>query len=147
MPDTYPAALESLGDHLRSRRLDLRLTQKQVAERLGVHLNSIADWERRRKRPVARYVPRIHAFLGYCPWDYRTLLPQRLRNGREALGLGQREFAAALGTSQEVARSWEKGRHRPSARFRVAIGTFYCQAAAVTLVREREDLLQSDAAL
>ncbi len=71
----------------------------------------------------ARHVPAIHNFLGYCPW--RPLpFPAALRRARRAVGLGQREIAERLGTVQEVYRHWEKGRYRPSKKFREAILEF-----------------------
>lgn len=87
---------------------------------LGVHFNTVATWETNHKHPVARNVPVIHEFLGYCPWE-PAAFPKRLRRAREGLGLGQREIAARLGTSQEVYRNWEKGRYRPSRMFRERI--------------------------
>ncbi len=36
MDSRYPVALSTLGDHLRVKRLDLRLTQKRLAQELGV---------------------------------------------------------------------------------------------------------------
>ena len=119
-PEGYPTAPTTLGDHLKRRRLDLGLEQAQVAEILGVHLNTVQTWERNHKAPYARHVPRIHSFLGYCPVDHEPF-PARLRCVREALGLGQRELARRLGTSQQVLKDWEHGRYRPSARFRVGI--------------------------
>jgi len=84
-------------------------------------VNTVQTWERNEKAPFARHRPRIMAFLGYSPWAPGATFPERLRHYREALGLGQRELASLLGTSQEVFRNWEKGRYRPSRRFREVI--------------------------
>jgi transcriptional regulator with XRE-family HTH domain len=110
-----------LGDHLRRRRLERGLQQSEVAGILGVHFNTVATWELNQKSPVARHVPKIHEFLGCCPWAPAEF-PERLRRAREALGLGQRELAARLGTSQEVVRGWERARYRPSRRLWARIG-------------------------
>jgi len=88
---------------------------------LKVHWNTVQTWELNQKTPLARHVPAIHDFLGYCPWAPGATFPVRLRRAREALGLGQRDLARILGTSQEVYRSWETGRYRPSRRFRAGI--------------------------
>jgi len=45
----YPKELKTLGQQLRKRRLDLGLTQKQVAEIIGVTESSVYNWERRSK--------------------------------------------------------------------------------------------------
>jgi predicted transcriptional regulator len=42
----YPNQLKKIGDHIRKRRLDLGLTQKQVAEMIGVTESSIYHWEK-----------------------------------------------------------------------------------------------------
>src|SRR5579872_2299780 len=41
----YPNALNTLGDHLRKRRLDLGLLQKQVAAEIGVNTLTVCNWE------------------------------------------------------------------------------------------------------
>ena len=70
----YPAEIKTLGDHVRAKRIDLELTQKQVAERLGVHEMTINNWETGRTVPVVRLVLRIIEFLGNTPYTTpRTL--------------------------------------------------------------------------
>lgn len=44
------------GDQLRNKRLDLELTQKALAEKLGVAPNTVARWEADRL-VVPAYVP------------------------------------------------------------------------------------------
>jgi DNA-binding transcriptional regulator YiaG len=41
----YPSNPVSLGDHLRKQRLDQRLTQPEVAVKLGVSLATVVKWE------------------------------------------------------------------------------------------------------
>jgi len=41
LPLGYPQILKTLGDHLRKRRLDLNLLQKEVAEIIGVDETTI----------------------------------------------------------------------------------------------------------
>ncbi len=62
----------ALGDHLRRRRMELGLFQKDVATRLGVTASTIWNWEHGwtiRKR----FIPRIVAFLGYNPDQNHTI--------------------------------------------------------------------------
>ena len=63
----YPAQLTTLGDHLRKRRLDLGLLQREVAEEIGVTESTIWNWEANRCSPQLRFVPEVVAFLGYDP--------------------------------------------------------------------------------
>ena len=59
--------LNSLGDHIRSRRLDLRLFQKDVASQIGVSTDTIILWESNAATPQLRHIPKIVKFLGYNP--------------------------------------------------------------------------------
>src|SRR5579864_7977648 len=61
---TYPKQINSLGDHLRARRLDLNLLQKQVADQIGVHELTITNWEVNATVPEVRYMPAVIEFLG-----------------------------------------------------------------------------------
>ena len=101
-PDGYPQELETLGDHLRKRRLDLALLQRQVAAGLGVHEASIYNWEKNRKSPQLRFVARITESLGYVPdiGPSRTL-GERIIATRRLLGLTQKELARRLGVDPE----------------------------------------------
>jgi DNA-binding XRE family transcriptional regulator len=71
-PPGYPADPATLGEHLKKRRLDLKLFQKDVARMIGVDETSIWNWENNQSRPVARLTPKIWEFLGYCPVNLRT---------------------------------------------------------------------------
>jgi len=65
LPEAYPTQLETLGDHLRKRRLDLGLLQRQVAEELGIRKGTVYNWESNHRSPQLRFMPRIIEFLGY----------------------------------------------------------------------------------
>jgi DNA-binding transcriptional regulator YiaG len=45
--------------------MDLKLTQKALAERLGVNKDTIRFWETNRARPFQAKIPMIIEFLGY----------------------------------------------------------------------------------
>jgi transcriptional regulator with XRE-family HTH domain len=59
--------LISLGDHIRARRLELGMLQREVAEALGVDTMTITNWERNQYRPSPRMLPRLFRFLGDSP--------------------------------------------------------------------------------
>ncbi len=44
LPSAYPQTPKTLGDHLRKKRLDLKLLQKEVAQRLGVGESTVYNW-------------------------------------------------------------------------------------------------------
>jgi DNA-binding XRE family transcriptional regulator len=56
----------TLGDHLRRRRLELGLYQKDVAIQIGVTASTIWNWEHGWTIDK-RFVPLIVDFLGYRP--------------------------------------------------------------------------------
>lgn len=60
------------GDHLRAKRLDVGLTRKQAAERIGVDETSVYNWESNRIEPAVRFIPQIHLFLGLLPLRTRA---------------------------------------------------------------------------
>jgi transcriptional regulator with XRE-family HTH domain len=66
-PANYPSQINSLGDHIRVRRLGLKLLQKQIADQIGVHELTITGWEGNATVPEVRYMPAIIQFLGYNP--------------------------------------------------------------------------------
>lgn len=113
-PATYPKQINSLGDHIRARRLDLKLLQKQVADQIGVHKTTITGWERNATIPEIRYMPAIIQFLAYNPLPAAMSLPERLATARRALGLSQRKMAGKLGVDPATLMGWEAGRHQPT---------------------------------
>jgi transcriptional regulator with XRE-family HTH domain len=96
-PEHYPKEINSLGDHIRTRRLNLKLLQRQVAEHIGVNAATITNWERNASNPVVRYMPAIIKFLGYDPLPPASSLPEHLAAARRELGLTQRRMAERLG--------------------------------------------------
>jgi transcriptional regulator with XRE-family HTH domain len=63
----YPAKPETLGEHIRKRRMDLALIQRAVAFKIGVDASTIWKWENGWSIPELRHLPAILAFLGYDP--------------------------------------------------------------------------------
>jgi transcriptional regulator with XRE-family HTH domain len=103
-----------LGDHIRNRRLDLKLFQKQVAGHIGVDQTTITNWEGNTTLPAIRHIPAILGFLGYDPFPAAQSFPERLAAARKRLGLSQRKLAEQLGVDPTTLRDWEAGRHRPT---------------------------------
>ena len=59
----YPTVLETLGDQLRAKRMDLGLYQRQVAKLLGVTEDTVCYWENGRVKPSAQQQAKIAKFL------------------------------------------------------------------------------------
>jgi DNA-binding XRE family transcriptional regulator len=123
----YPNVLNTLGDHLRKRRLDLGLLQKRVAEDIGVNTLTICNWESNKSTPFIRYIPKIIRFLGYNPLPTGRTLAEKLNAARKVLGVSQKALAKSLGVDESTLRSWEAERHHPTERSSKTIQAFLRQ--------------------
>jgi len=94
----YPKKLVTLGDHLRKRRLDLVLFQKDVAMAIGVDSCTITNWEKGHSEPGLRFIPRVIEFLGYePPSPPASTLGERIKQYRYERGISQKELASQIG--------------------------------------------------
>ena len=94
----YPQKLQTIGDHIRKKRLDLKLLQQDVADRLGVTESTLLNWEHNRSTPTLRYLPQVITFLEYDPFDTSPAnLGDRLFKYRQNKGLSQKELAKQIG--------------------------------------------------
>jgi transcriptional regulator with XRE-family HTH domain len=115
---SYPAELRTVGDHLKKRRLDLGLRQKDVARELGANFKTYENWEQGKYEPELRFFPAIISFLGYDPTPEPTSLPERILAARRREGISQKELARKLGLDSSTVAAWEAGTVRkPFARF------------------------------
>ena len=108
-----PTELRTIGDHLRRRRLSLKLTQGDVGERLGVDQASVYNWENGRSKPNIEYMPAIIEFLGYNPLPEAQTLAGRLVRQRTSMGLSQSESARRIGVDPGTLARWERGEREP----------------------------------
>lgn len=112
----YPRELKTIGDHLRARRLDLRLRQQDVAKKISVNRQTICNWEVGRDQPDFWYMPKVIEFLGYDPRPATETdsLRNKLLAFRLKHGLTQKLFAARLRVNTCTLISWESGRVTPT---------------------------------
>jgi transcriptional regulator with XRE-family HTH domain len=93
----YPKKLVTLGDHIRKRRLDLGLFQKDMAVTIGVDTTTIYNWENNRTAPPARFIPKISIFLGYEPGGSKPVtFGEKIRRYRYLRGISQKELARQM---------------------------------------------------
>lgn len=106
----YDFEPQTLGEHIRCRRLMLSLTQEETAERLGVNAWTVLNWETGQSKPAIQFIPALIGFLGYDPEPVDTgTLGGRLVAKRRLLGLSQREAARSLAIDPGTWAGWEKG--------------------------------------
>ncbi len=126
LPSAYPRTPKTLGDHLRKKRLDLKLLQKEVAQRLSVGESSIYNWGNNLSIPSLRYIPKIIEFLGYTPYDpsVRTT-GEKIVTYRQLLSLSQKKLAHRLGIDPSTLGRWEKNKRQPPERILKDLTTFF----------------------
>lgn len=116
-PLPYPREPITLGEHLRKRRGELGLQQRDVARQVGVNASTILNWETGRTTPPIRHLPLIIEFLGYDPWPLPKSLAEQLQAKRRQLGLSRKRAARCLGVDEGTLVRWEerickpKGQH------------------------------------
>lgn len=103
----------TLGQHLRSRRLVLKLTQAQAAERLNTLREHYERWERDEVAPTASFWPRLIGFIGSYPWAIQSPADQVLM-ARRMMGLSQFAFGRRIQVIAKKVREWEHGVAKPS---------------------------------
>jgi transcriptional regulator with XRE-family HTH domain len=122
----YPKSLKTFGDHLRKRRLELSLRQKDVSQILGVSEASIWYWEKNLTSPSLHHVPKVIEFLGYIPYEKSPkTLGEWIGNARRLFGITLKQLAYRLGIDPGTLARWEKGKGRPSAELLQIISDFF----------------------
>lgn len=110
----YPEDLTTLSDHIRKRRLDLGILQKDVAVIVNAITLTVTNWEKNRTSPRLYLLPKIIKFLGYDPLQSNaTTLCERLKEYRIQKGLSLRRLAKELGIDPGTLANLEKGVRKP----------------------------------
>lgn len=104
---------QTLGEHLRRRRLDLGLRQEDVAQRIVASVASIWLWEKNRAQPELKWIPAIIAFLGCDPRPEPETIGERLIGFRVTRGWTQKQLAAELRVDPTTLSRWELGKKTP----------------------------------
>jgi transcriptional regulator with XRE-family HTH domain len=102
----YP---QTLGEHLKRKRLQSNQLQREVAARLGATHAAYLHWETGQTEPFVRYYPKIIEFLEYVPWTEATSLAEELLQFRRLNGWSIRQASAALNVDQGTWGRWEEG--------------------------------------
>ena len=106
----YPEVPTNLGEWIRKKRLDLGLTQKELAERLGVRSEAVSNWECGVWQPMITLLPRLNELLGMSPLAKPATFAEQLVFWRKCTGLQQGALAKKLGISPCTIGRWENGR-------------------------------------
>ena len=121
----YPLTLISIADHLRKRRLDLALTQKDAAAQLGVDPDTVRNWEQARTEVEVRFYPALIQFLGYNPLPEARTRGQAIRRARVSQGLSKERLATLAGLDEGTVRRLEADTPRMGRRPTKAVCGFF----------------------
>lgn len=83
----YSETPQSLGEHLKKRRKELGLLQREAAIQMGVDTFTYINWEKDRTIPIASRFRPVIEFLGYDPTPAPTSLAGRVEAKRRATGM------------------------------------------------------------
>ena len=113
--EKYPDICRTWGDHIKTRRLDLKLTKRQLSLNLNVSDITIYLWEKNKVKPSLAQIPKIIEFLGRDPFENETEnFGDKIREYRRVHGLSQKNLARQLGVDQSTLAGWERGEHHPN---------------------------------
>ncbi len=115
-PGERPTSLETIGDHIRARRLDLGLDFEEAADQIGCSTSSLTNWEVRGCGVSIRKMPAVLAFLGYDPHPPPSTLSELLRAFRRQRGITAMELAQVIGVNETTITGWETGATQPTGR-------------------------------
>ena len=115
----YPDDPQTLGEHLRKKRMDQCLRQKDVAAIIGVKKETITNWELGHTEPLVHSIPAIRRFLGCVPSvgsRAGQTTAELLRERRRTLGWSQRMAARYLRVDPTTLAKWERAERVPRGR-------------------------------
>ena len=125
-PSKIPQNPQTIGDHIRKRRLELGLTQAQVAIIVGVTESTVTNWEKNRTRPVLKPIPEIIKFLEYSPASTNPkTLGERIFEYRRTFGVSQKEMARRIGIDPTTLSRIERNRGKRLSSVEKKIADFF----------------------
>ena len=60
----YPKNPKNFGEMIRKKRMDMRLTMREIAAQLGVSETTVYNWEIKNRKPYRRTEEKLRVILG-----------------------------------------------------------------------------------
>jgi transcriptional regulator with XRE-family HTH domain len=95
----YP---ETLGEHLKKRRCELALLQREVAKELRIPVASYFNWENGYAEPMIRFLPKLIGWLGYDPFPEPTTAGEEIMAKRRRRGISRKALATEMGIDEST---------------------------------------------
>lgn len=109
-PKGYSDAPKTLGEHLRRRRLELGLLQREAPGTIGIVHSAYLNWELDRVDPEIRYWPALIHFLGYDPQPEPETIGEWIATQRRRAGLARGRLAQLVGWDTSTIGMYEADR-------------------------------------
>jgi len=114
MPASYPEIPITFGDHIRKKRMEVKLLQREVASIIGVTEDCITLWEKNHSVPQIKHFPKIIDFLGYNPLEIdESTFGGRLKFYRIKNGFSNKKLGQILNVNGSTILAWEGHRSVP----------------------------------
>ena len=137
-PLSYEAEPQSLGGHLKKRRHELGLLQKEIAARMGVNEWTYHKWENDKAEPVVGMFPRILEFLGYEPWPCPRTMAEQLLATRRKMGVSQERMANILGLDEGTVARAENGQDENAGETKLRIQRYFHGSSGISHSNNRD---------
>ncbi len=110
IPKAWDFPPTTIGEHIKRRRLELGLYQKDVATQIGVDPITVLNWEKSTTRPTIRHILKAIQFLGYDPEPQsKGTIAEMLKAKRRDRGISQKDAAQSIGVDPCTWSRWENG--------------------------------------
>ncbi|MDP2378282.1 XRE family transcriptional regulator [Reyranella sp.] len=96
-PKDYSETPRTLGEHLKKRRRQLGVLQREAAAQMGILTETFANWENGKTEPVAAQFRPVIEFIGYDPTPEARTLTERVEAKRRGLSVTFDQIAGHLG--------------------------------------------------
>lgn len=123
-PKDYSETPATLGEHLKKRRRELGLLQREAAVQMGVSAETVANWEKDKTKPVPSQFKRVIAFLGQDPSPGPKTFTERVEAKQRSLGASLAQIARYLGWDPGSLRRYLDGTWRISSIRQDALEAF-----------------------
>ncbi len=136
----YSENPQTLEEHLKKRRKELDLLQREAAKRMGTCTETYANWEKGKTEPGASEFRLLMTFLGFDPSPVPTALAERFETRRRELGVTLSQVARHLGWDEGTLTRYLNGTWRMPPARAVAMETRVPQwdiARQIAILRDR----------
>ena len=118
-PRPWVSLPHTLGEHLKKRRLEQGLFQRDLRKLFKLEKETYANWEKDKCKPAMKHWPGIIEFLGRDPNPEPATLGERLMAYRRHHGLSRIALSSILGADEATLWRWENDQRKPENEWHV----------------------------